>query len=204
MAMRVIPSHRAAASTLLMLCALCAAPAGGCVEQVVIHTATNPAASFARYRSFSFGSAEAPPRGYTASAWSPEVRGRVQPLITAALAARGYSATPESGDLVIRFGSGRRTVAIRESGDTGGDTWLPNDENGSIVERSLVVDAFDARTGVRVWHGSSSTEIDPDHVSQALLERTVSGLIAAFPLRSSGASEGRTALGFHGTARDLL
>jgi hypothetical protein len=79
------------------------------------------------------------------------------------------------------FGSGRRTVAIHEGSDVQSDGWLGNDENGSFVERSLVIDAFDATSGVRVWHGSSRAEIDPDHVSETLLERTVSALVDAFP-----------------------
>jgi hypothetical protein len=148
---------------------------------VAIHTATNPAVSFDRYRTFSFGAAESPPRGYTTSPWSPEVRDRVQPLIVAGLTQRGYASASGKGDLVIMFGSGRRTVAVHESSGMAGD-WLPDDENGNFVERSLVIDAFDATSGVRVWHGSSHAEIDPARVNQGMLRRSVTALVATFPI----------------------
>ena len=146
-----------------------------------VHTAINPTVSFDRYRTFSFGSAEAPPRGYASSPWSPEVRRHVQPLIAATLAQRGYESTPEKGDLVIMFGSGRRTVAVHESSEVGDPSWLPSDENGTAVERSLAIDAFDASTGAWVWHGSSQAEIDPDRANDGMLQRSVSALLAAFP-----------------------
>jgi hypothetical protein len=149
---------------------------------VSVHTATNPSASFDRYRTFSFGAPEGPPQGYATSRWSAEARERVEPLIASALTQRGYSDVAARGDLVITFGTGRRTVAIHEGSDVSSDSWIGNDENGSFVERSLSIDAFDAASGVRVWHGSSRAEIDPDHVGQTLLASTVTAMLAAFPV----------------------
>jgi hypothetical protein len=49
------------------------------------------------------------------------------------------------------------------------------------VEGALVIDAFDARSGVRVWHGSSRAEIKPDRVDEALLQTSVAEVLASFP-----------------------
>jgi hypothetical protein len=153
----------------------------GCVEPVTVHAATNPAVSFDRYRTFTFGAPESPRAGYITSPSSPEVRDRLQPLITAGLTQRGYELAVGKGDLVITFGSGRRSVAVHESSGMGGE-WLPDDENGTVVERSLAIDAFDAASGVRVWHGSSHAEIDPARVNQGMLQRAVTALFASFPM----------------------
>jgi hypothetical protein len=155
-----------------------------CAESVSIHTAVNPSASFDHYQTFSFGPAEGPPRGFTMSPRSAEVQRRLQPLIMAALVQRGYAPASGKPDFFILFGSGRRTVAIHETSGIGGD-WLPDDENGDFVEGSLVIDAFDGARGGRIWHGASRAQIDPDHVDDALLQRSVSALLASFPSAKS-------------------
>jgi hypothetical protein len=156
---------------------------GGCVEPLSIHTAKNPTASFAQYRAFSFGPAEGPPRGYQVSSRAAELQSRLRPLIAAALTQRGYAASPK-GDFFVMFGSGKRTVAIHEESAVGGE-WLPDDENADFVEGSLVIDVFDGATGGRVWHGAGQAKIDPDHIDDALLQRTVAELVAAFPMAKS-------------------
>jgi hypothetical protein len=160
-----------------------------CDQPITVHTATNPAASFDQYQTFSFGSSEAPPNGYNGFPRSTEVERRAEPVIAAALEKRGYVPAPASagkGDLVILFGSGLRTVVDHEVSEVGQD-WLPDDERGDFVEGSLVVDAFDGRKGLRVWHGASRAEINPAHIDDALLEKTVSDLLQTFPSGKAGA-----------------
>jgi len=155
--------------------------ASGCARNVSVRTATNPAASFEHYRTFSFGSAEGPPRGYQLSSRSPEVQRLLEPLITTGLTQRGYAPASGNGDLFIEYGFGRRAVVVHEASETPTASWLPDDENATFVEGSLVIDAFDASTGVRVWHGASREQIDSSHIDNDLLKRSVAELLAAFP-----------------------
>jgi hypothetical protein len=146
------------------------------------HTVTNPAVSFERFRTFSFGGSEGPPRGYEVSPRSAQVRRLLQPFIAAALTARGYIAVPEKGDVVIMFGSGRRELSVHEV--SGVETsWLPDDENQDFVEGALVIDAFDGVVGVKAWHGATQANIDPGRVDERQLQRSVQTLIASFPAK---------------------
>jgi hypothetical protein len=180
--MRVTWPHLGATTALLSSMACIACLTAAC-DAVTVHAATNPAASFDRYRTFSFGAPEDPPRGYLASPLSAEVRARVQPLITAAIHQKGYATASEKGDLVIQFGSGRRVVHVEKTQVREGDQSLMQEPHFEydVVEGSLVIDAFDATNGVRVWHGSSRSEINPDRVDEALLQTSVTELLASFP-----------------------
>jgi Domain of unknown function (DUF4136) len=185
--MRILDPQRAAMAVLWISMSCCAVLSAGC-DQVTVRTASNPAASFGRYRTFSFGAPEAPPRGYLASPWSPEVRGRVQALLMATLEQKGYVPAPDKGDLDIQFGSGRRLVHVEKTEPAEGDQSLMQEPHFDydVVEGSLVVDAFDAATGVRVWHGSSQAEIQADRVNRAVLKASVAELLASFPREAQG------------------
>ncbi|MGO8992240.1 MAG: DUF4136 domain-containing protein [Polyangiaceae bacterium] len=149
-----------------------------------IHTMINPAASFDRYRTFSFGPEEGPPVGYRTAARSVDVRRRLRPLITAALTERGYVAANananEKADFVVMYGSGLRDSSVHEESSVSAE-WLPDDENADFVEGSLVIDAFDGTKGNRVWHGASRANINPDQLYDERLQRVVRELISAFP-----------------------
>jgi len=161
--------------------ALAGAGTNGCTQQDLnIHTATNPAASFEQYRTFSFGPAEGPPSGYQTSARVAEVRRRVLPLIAAVLTVKGYARAEGKGDFFVMYGSGTREVSLRDV-SSASQEWLPDDESQDFVEGSLVVDAFESSSGVRIWHGASRAQIDPDHIDDALLGRAVTHLLASFP-----------------------
>ena len=166
---------------LLLVMAVPAVIASGCAPTVLVRTVTNPEASLDHYRTFSFGPTEGPPPGYRASSRSPEVQRLLEPLIAAELTRRGYAPVSGKGDLLIEYGFGRRAVVVYESSEAPLASWLPDDENSAVVEGSLVVDAFDAATGVRVWHGATRGQIESDHIDNDLLQRSVVELIAAFP-----------------------
>jgi hypothetical protein len=144
------------------------------------HTATNPAASFEHYRTFYFGASEGPPTGYEWSPRSADVQRRLRGMIAAALTARGYTAVPEKGDILIMFGSGRREVSQHDTSGVG-TGWLPDDESQDFVEGALVVDAFDGTVGNKIWHGATQAKIDPDRIDTEQLQRSVERLVAAFP-----------------------
>jgi hypothetical protein len=175
--MRTCPFKTA---SLVLLVALSAFGMAGCAQAVSIHTAANPAAHFEQYRTFTFAPAEGPPRGYQMPRRSPEVEQRLRALIAAALTQRGYLQGATKGDFLIMFGFGRRTIPVHEDSAVGGE-WLPDDEDADFVEGSLVIDAFDSSSGARVWHGACRGQNDLAHVDDALLQRTVSHLLAPFP-----------------------
>jgi hypothetical protein len=145
----------------------------------------NPGASFDRYKTFSVAPAERPPNDYQSSWATPEVRRRVVPLVTAALTARGYLPASGEGDFVVVCGSGRRTVHPGEL-DYATNAWLPDDEDTDLVVGALVIDAFDAATGVRIWHGADQVKIDPDRIDEGRLERSVAEIFALFPRAGQG------------------
>jgi hypothetical protein len=173
-------TYRAASQGLILAAIAVAVAISSCAEGVVVHTAANPGASFEQYRSFSFGPAEGPPGGYHMSARSQEVQRRLQPVIASTLQQRGYAPASGKGDFFIMYGSGRREVARHEESAVA-DEWLPDDESADFVEGSVVIDAFDGATGRRIWHGASQAQIDPDHVDDGLLGRTVGALLGSFP-----------------------
>ena len=152
----------------------------GCAEGVSVRTATNSSASFDRYRTFSFGPAEEPPPGYRKSSRSAEAYRRLEPIIEGELVEKGYAHVAELGDLIVEFGSGRRTVTAREVSSAR----VPDEQTADSVTWSLVIDAFDATTGVWVWHGVSRVETDSEHVDDALRERSAEALLASFPSRT--------------------
>jgi Domain of unknown function (DUF4136) len=179
--MRALHRRRAACRFALVLLTACVAlGASGCSAAITTHTATNPSASFDRYRTFSFGPLEGPPTGYGVSARSVDVQNRLRPFITSALTQRGYTLADGKGDFFVMVGSGRRRVDEHDSSSVGGD-WLPDDENADFVEGSIVVDAFDSTTNGRVWHGVSVTQLDNGRVSDDVVKSSVTDLLASFP-----------------------
>jgi hypothetical protein len=162
-----------------------------------MHTATNPAATFDRYRTFSFGPSEGAPVGYHVAARSAEVQSRLQPLIAAALTHKGYVLASGKGDVYIMYGSGQRDLSTSEPSDdirsrnvTVGAGWSPDDETADFVEGSLVIDAFDGAERKWVWHGASRGTINPDRIDDQQLQRAVEALIASFPTQKTSGQGG--------------
>jgi putative membrane protein len=165
------------------LLALAALTLAACAQSVSVHTVADSSAQFDRYRTFSFGFLEGPPPGYASSPWSGEARRRIEPVLAAALMEKGYRPASGKGDLIVGFGSGRRVTRIREATPPEGQqsvTQTPHFDYQEL-DGALVVDMFDAGSGVRVWHGSSRVELDPDRADSPLLERSVKALLATFP-----------------------
>jgi hypothetical protein len=182
--MRELLSPRAVARVLALAIAVTVPGAPGCVQPVTVRTVQTPGASFDRYQTFSFGSPEGPPRGFTISSRSEEVQQLLRPLVVAALLRKGYAAS-DKGDFIVTLGSGRRVATVREATPPEGDQSELESPHFDYqeVDGSVVVDAFDAASGLKVWHGSSRTEIPPRRVDQALLQRSVTMLFASFPAR---------------------
>ena len=175
---------------LFVSAALASAPfVTACGSAVNSHVSVLPTAPFARYRTFSFESGEGAPGGYKTSAASAGIQSRMKPLITAALEKKGYSQAPGKGDFVIRFGSGRRDASVeRHEPSPHLSSFMEEDETQDFVEGALVIDAFDGSNDGQIWHGSARTEINPGHVDDALLAKSVDEVLAKFPAAAGGAS----------------
>jgi hypothetical protein len=176
-----------------------ALPAPGCTD-VTVHTAINPAGSFEHYRTFSFGSVEGPPRGYTLSRWSEEARNRAEPLIAAALTQKGYAWVADKGDLLVNFGSGQRVVKVEKAEPREGDQSLLGMPRFvyDVVNGAMVVDAFDGLNGALAWHGTIRAEIQPDRLDTPMLQTLIDELIRRFPAASAPAKGGVSSVAAEG------
>jgi hypothetical protein len=160
----------------LLVCASCAAtkpqtpvPRGFAVAA--------PDTPFGDYRTFAFGLTEAPPAGYQRSARSLAVQRLMRPLIATAFEQKGYGSGGQKPDLVVTFSSGTLEESVPR-------VINPYESvNDVVFTASIAVDVFDAATGLQVWHGAGSAEVDPKKVNDDLLQRGVRDLLASFPSR---------------------
>lgn len=163
----------------LAACVACVA----CADGVEVRTVVSPSAAFGKYRTFSIGVPESAPRGYSPSPWPTVTRSFLGAMIQTGLGARGYAPVADHGDLVVRFGSGRKVVAVHETTPPEGDQSELESPHFDYpeVDGALMLDAFDGTTGARVWHGASRAVIDPDRLNRRVLQRAVSAMLASFP-----------------------
>ena len=140
-------------------------------------------ADLTKYQTFSFATANPPVVGFETTERSLEVERRLAPLVQASLEKRGYAASPDNADLLIKISAGTGTLAGEklQRGNT-----APDKPGGFIG-----VDAYDRATGVAVWHGVGVAEINPHHIDDQLLERGVERIFADFPRRSDQAALGK-------------
>jgi hypothetical protein len=150
-----------------------------CAPTIAVHTASLKTAPFDHYRTFSFAQSEGSPEGYKLSPHSAEVQSRLKPLITGVLQQKGYALAPGKGDFVVAFGSGRRSVEIRHPAPA--HDWLDENEDDDFTEGSIVIDMFDGSNDGQVWHGATRTDVSPDRVDPAQVERSVQEVLAPYP-----------------------
>jgi hypothetical protein len=150
---------------------------------VLVETESAAAASFAAYRTFGFGIAEAPPAPFQVSARSFEEERRMRALIAAELVRKGYAeqAGPAQPDLIVRFASG--DAEDPPYGDEPPMFELP-------VKGVIVIDVFDASIGAQVWHSSGEVEVDARRIDEPLLQRSVQRVLASFPGRGTNGLSG--------------
>ncbi|MEO8876618.1 MAG: DUF4136 domain-containing protein [Polyangiaceae bacterium] len=157
------------------------------------HASSLPTAPFASYHTFSFDSSDGAPGGYKTSASSAEIQDRMKPMIAAELQKKGYSPATAKGDFVIRFGSGRRNVQVPHSSSSSQlDSFMEEDESKDFVEGAIIVNAFDGANDGQIWHGSARTEINPHHVDDALLAKSIAEVLVKFPVASPSAAPAAT------------
>jgi hypothetical protein len=136
----------------------------------------SPKADFAKYQTFTFGSANPPASGYEITARSLEVQRKLAQLVQASLQNRGYQQTADNADLVIKISTGSGTLP-REKVQRGNPA-------AEAPAGFIGIDAYEAASGAGIWHGSAFAEIDPEHIDERLLSRGVEDMLASFPARN--------------------
>jgi hypothetical protein len=98
--------------------------------------------------------------------------------MAAALLEKGYALAASPAEIVIGVGAGRREFEVHDAVD---DDSLPPDLKTDFVDGCLVIDAFDVTRGVKVWHGTSSAQIDTDHANVERMKRFLANVLSSFP-----------------------
>jgi hypothetical protein len=166
-----------------LLVAIFASSALACSPLLDVHAVTAPGAHPERLRTFSLGETEPIAGGYEPTTRSLDVQRRAWTIVARLLEAKGYRASSQ-GELLIRMASGRqermvaRSLAIPHPSPSR-PAWFI--ENERVDEGALVIDAYDRSSGELVWHGGVQAELDPTNRDNALLERAVTSVLAAFP-----------------------
>ena len=150
-------------------------------------------ASFAGYRTYAHGAPEATPSGFARTALTPAVWAMVQVDLDRELAGKGYAPAPAGAapDLLVRSGSGSRTVERDESAKIhGGTEWVGAGVVADYTQATLVIDVFDARSRQLVWHGSSRRALDapaPTTRREGSVGEAVQAILRTLP-RAAGAA----------------
>ncbi len=142
-------------------------------------TAQSPrdTAVFDRYRTFSVSVAEG-----SGASRATELQRGLGTMITGALQGKGYVSAAR-GDLRITVGSGQRNFVVKKVDRVGADPdGEPVVQNADVVESAIVIDAFDAATQSRVWHGADRVSIPGNTVDARQLQIAVDRLLATFPI----------------------
>jgi Domain of unknown function (DUF4136) len=155
-----------------------------------VYTVKSPTAPFAKYRTYAHGVPEKAPVAYARTPLTPAVWATVQGDVERELASKGYTllvSGPEP-DLLVRTGSGSRTVERTEGGTAHNITpenadWISADRVVAYTQATLVIDVFDAHTRQLVWHGSSERALDaqPTAVPGASVAESVRAILRTFP-----------------------
>jgi hypothetical protein len=166
----------AVASLVLLLLALFAF---GCHAPPRIRATPARGAVF-EYRTYSSGEDRAKlPPGFEPSHVEPAVRTRVQAILGAELAQRGYAVDDTNPDLEIVVASGHRPNRFRSGGGLEYDTTLLSDQ-------TLVIEVWDVAAGDIVWEGTVDGYFDHARGLDAeRLDADVRQLVAGFPAAAS-------------------
>ncbi len=156
----------------------CLVTCGG-VSAPALETTSASVATFDRYSTFSFESPVAITGGYRESERTLPVQDRMTSLVAKALADKGYVNVPSDADLVVVLGAGEAEVTKtrRLTKTATGE----REEFILIPAGALVIDAYDARTHARVWHGVATGAVRAHGIDEERLAQVVDGMMGSFP-----------------------
>jgi len=146
------------------------APPPKAVSEVVVA----PQAPIAKYRTFAFGTSDAPHEGFDVSPRSLEVQRRLKPLVEAGLQGHGYVEDASKADFVVKLASGTMEQPSK-----------PEERAVAVPPPHgyIGIDIYDASTGTEVWQGSAFAEIDLEKIDDSLLKMGVEHMLSSFPQR---------------------
>jgi hypothetical protein len=160
----------------IALLAICAASAcsGASSPATVVHSTSSSGAPLSGFRTFAFGLPEATPGGYEVSSISLGAEPHLQLFVADALQERGYVEDKAHPDLIVRFGSGTRSVPD-----------IPRHEVDTL-ER-IDMDLYDASAKTEVWHGSATLRFATPHLDDGLLQPAVQRTFTTLPALNGAA-----------------
>ncbi len=181
-------------STLLMVSAAC----GGSAIQIEHQQAPSEEARFSEYQTWSFAGTTALPEGYVPAELPPVARQIAADVGLQALEERGWRrVSEEEADIYFLVGVGRRvtentelvlqdpTNAFPEGGSR--FTRYVIEEQRTLHEGALIVNAIDRTTQNVVWHGhieavlSGEPNQDPTAEQQERFRAAMTDLMSRFP-----------------------
>lgn len=184
------------------LCALASALVlAACASPIRTEHDSDPAADFAKYRSFAWISEDpvlTPTPGISRGEYiSPIDEQRIRSAVDADLLAKGYrrAESIDTADLVISFmvGSQQKTRTESVPGRSrtyysayGGGTWYggASTRTYTYVEGTLVLEFYDRETRHAVWTGLASKRLTKADDSEETIRKAVAAILEAFPAAS--------------------
>ncbi len=159
-------------------------------QSVGVQTDYDPAANFTAYRTYQWLPSDAP-RGM-----NPLMFRRVRDSIDRSLAARGYTQA-NNADFAITFTIDERDRLHADDWGYGWGGWgwggwgwggwgwggwgYPAVDVYTTVQRSIVIDVYDAKTRAPAWHGVVKRESYSDRPNYGRLDQAVDSVLAHFP-----------------------
>jgi hypothetical protein len=143
---------------------------GGCAG-IRIHQDYEPGTDFSAYRTFGWKSAVQPPTG-DIRLDNPLLDGRIRKALERALTGNGYQESDQDGanflveySLTVQPKIYSPSVSIGTgfgiwSGGSFGGISVGAPVGGSYEEGVLVIDFYDAKTGLLIWRGSGAGELN--------------------------------------------
>ncbi len=167
--------------------------ASGCSPLLEAHGGPVAPVEVSSRSSFTLAPLLPPPAGYKGSERSLEVARRVGVVATRLLEARGYTLASGAApaDLRVEIRAGHRDEKLAPVFPMplprAGSPDRPElSEAEDARTGALVVDVYDASSGVLAWHGAAEVVIDGDAIDDGLIERATTATLATFPARAGG------------------
>ncbi len=121
----------------------------------------------------------------------PLLARRIQSSIESYLEAKGYQKVEglEAADFAVSFSVGRREKIQVQSYPTGGGYygyggWYAGSSSvsaRSYTEGTLVIDIFDGKSHLAVWHGSATKRVDESMDRAKVVDEVVRAILEKFP-----------------------
>lgn len=138
-------------------------------KKAVVSSVASPNASFASFRTFSFGLADPPRAGYEVTSRSLEVQRRLRVVVQNALQERGFTEAADKSDFVVKLAAGSGMASN------------PSPERTMAPALGFIgINIYDSPSGTEVWQGSAFAEIDPAKIDDTLLQRGVDHMLDGF------------------------